>query len=140
MARTVHKGLGESLVPDWLRVYDVAPDINCHPVEDAAFNRDIDPVYPPISRKARLIEAFCNAMTTFMINCHRVECARRLPFLHQQGFVNGVIGAVTMVKKCDQFARELFAVIKQLAQFRVVTVILVYFFQPLANFRVIQAR
>ncbi|OSQ36999.1 LysR family transcriptional regulator [Thalassospira mesophila] len=63
MARMVHEGLGVSLVPDWLRVYDMELDIRWHPVGDAGFNRNIDLVYPRVSPKARLIEAFCNAMT-----------------------------------------------------------------------------
>ncbi|PKR53600.1 LysR family transcriptional regulator [Thalassospira marina] len=63
MARMVHEGLGVSLVPDWMRVYDTGLDLNWHRVAGDDFNRNIDLVYPGVSPKAPLIAAFCQAIT-----------------------------------------------------------------------------
>lgn len=62
MARMVHEGLGVSLVPGWMQVYDTGLDINWHRVAGDDFNRNIDLVYPGVSPKSRLIDAFCQAI------------------------------------------------------------------------------
>ncbi|WP_114090064.1 LysR family transcriptional regulator [Thalassospira profundimaris] len=62
MARMVHEGLGVSLVPRWMRVYETGLNINWHRVAGDDFNRNIDLVYPGVSPKSRLIDAFCQAI------------------------------------------------------------------------------
>ncbi|WP_085595319.1 LysR family transcriptional regulator [Thalassospira sp. MCCC 1A01428] len=62
MARMVHEGLGVSLVPGWMQVYDTGLDIHWHRVAGDDFNRNIDLVYPGVSPKSRLIAAFCQAI------------------------------------------------------------------------------
>ncbi len=62
MARMVHEGLGVSLVPHWMRVYETGLNINWHRVAGDDLNRNIDLVYPGVSPKSRLIAAFCQAI------------------------------------------------------------------------------